>query len=86
MSTYTCTGFRPVEADSHREAAEIFAARIARKAYGRCGHCRAIRLDCRTEDGRSYTFEAFVGRPVRGENATAGANVWIHTRRVGGEA
>ena len=33
MNKYTCNGYRPVKADTMREAAAIFAARMARKFY-----------------------------------------------------
>jgi hypothetical protein len=83
LATFRADGFRDVQAESAREAAEIFATRQARRDYGRNGHCRTIRLDSWTEGGKSHMFEAFIGRPVRGENATSGRNVWVYVRRVG---
>ena len=79
MGTYRSHGFQPVDAGSHREAAQIFAARLAHREYGQRGHCRSLRLDCHTEDERSYTWEAFIGRPTQDRTATSGGNVWIYT-------
>jgi hypothetical protein len=83
-ATFTCEGFQPVRADSAQEAARIFAERQARREFGRKGFCRTLRLDCWTEDRRSHTFEAFIGRPVPGEpGTTSGRNVWVHVRHRG---
>jgi len=82
LATFSADGFRDVQAESARDAAEIFATRQARRDYGRNGHCRTIRLDSWTESRKSYTFQGFIGRPVRGENATSGRNVWVYVRRV----
>lgn len=82
--TFRADGFRDVQAESHREAARIFADRQARRDYGRNGFCRTLRADGRTFDGKMHTFEAFIGKPVPGErSATRGHNVWIYVRRVG---
>lgn len=83
LATFRADGFRDVQAQSARDAAEIFATRQARRDYGRNGHCRLIRLDNWTTNGQSWTFNAFIGRPVRGENATSGRIVWVYVRRVG---
>lgn len=84
MPTFRADGFRDVQAGSAREAAEIFAGRQARRDYGRNGFCRTMRLDSWTENGKSHTFEAFIGRPVPGERGTtSGHNVWLYVRRVG---
>jgi hypothetical protein len=84
MFTFCADGFRAVRAKNASEAAEIFAGRQARREYGRGGHCRTLRLDCWTENGKSHTFEAFIGKPVPGERATTtGHNVWLYVRRVG---
>ena len=34
---YRCDGFQSVEADDPSEAAEVFAARLARRKHGRAG-------------------------------------------------
>jgi hypothetical protein len=74
---YTSPGHRSVRADSASEAAAIFGAREARRAYGRRGYVRTMRLDCWTENGSSHTFEAFIGYDVGG-GTTSGRNVWIY--------
>jgi hypothetical protein len=81
-TTFTCDGFRPVQADSAAEAARIFAGRQARRDYGRRGYCRTMRLDCWTEDGRSHTFEAFIGYSVD-RATTSGRNVWLYVGQRG---
>jgi hypothetical protein len=84
IATFRADGFRDVQAESAREAAEIFAARQARRDYGRAGFCRTLRLDSWTENGNSHTFEAFIGKPVRGDRGTtSGHNVWMYVSRVG---
>lgn len=83
LATFRADGFRNVQAESARDAAEIFATRQARRDYGRKGHCRTMRLNSWSESGKSYTFEAFIGRPVSGENSTSGRNVWVYVYRVG---
>ena len=82
-ATFRADGFRDVQADNARAAAEIFADRLARRAYGRNGFCRTIRLDSWTENRKSHTFEVFIGKPVRGERGTtAGHNEWLFVHRV----
>jgi len=83
MPTFRSEGFRDVEAQSAQEAAEIFATRQARRDYGKNGHYRTMRLDSWTENGKSHTFEAFIGKPVPGDRfTTSGRNIWIYVRRV----
>lgn len=77
---YEHTGEGPVvtRATSAKHAADI----IARREFGKRGFCRTIRLDSYTRDGSVHTYEAFIGRPVRGERGTTtGRNVWIYERR-----
>ena len=76
-TTYDHTGpGRPIRrADSVRHAAEI----IARREYGRRGMVGALRHDA-AGPGVSI-FEAFVGRPARGDARTVtGRNIWIYAR------
>jgi|SRR5262245_46372479 len=80
MTRYHCDSFRPVEAEDVHAAAEIFAARQARREYGKRGYCRTLRLDCWTENGCNYTYEAFIGYSVRG-GTTSGHNVWLYISR-----
>ena len=81
-TTYEHTGEGAVirRATSAKHAADI----LARREFGRRGFCRTIRLDSYTRDGTVQTYEAFIGRPVRGEHGTTtGRNVWIYERRKG---
>ena len=83
MPRFSADGFREVTADSAREAARVFATRLARKKYGRAGYCRTLRLDSWTEDSKNHTFQAFIGRAVRGEpGATTGNDEWIFVHRL----
>jgi hypothetical protein len=84
MTRYTADGFRAVTADSASDAAQIFADRQARREYGRNGYSRRPRLDCWTQDGKSHTFEAFIGRPGYEPRTMIGRNVWIYVRREPG--
>ena len=76
-TTYNHTGKGGIvrKAENAQHAADI----IARREYGKRGFCRSLRHDSRTEDGRSHTYEAFIGRAVPGQpGTTAGRNVWIY--------
>jgi hypothetical protein len=53
----------------------VFANRIARARYGRSGYARTVRRDNWTMDGRSHTYEAFIGVDEAG--GTSGRNVWL---------
>ena len=70
---YPCLPHRPVDADSMSQAAEIFAARMARRKYGKSGRVAACRVDGYTPDGRTVDAEAFIG--YRAGDGTAGNNV-----------
>ena len=75
--TYDHTGpGRPItRATSVRHAASI----IARRAYGKRGVVGVLRHDA-AGPGVSI-YEAFVGRPCRGNPRTmTGRNVWIYAR------
>ena len=83
MAKFIASGFRAVEADSAADAAKIFATRAAKKAYGANAYCRSLRLDSWREDRTGHTFEAFIGRNVRGERgACAGHNEWLSVYRI----
>lgn len=74
MHKHTSPGFRAVYSNSVREAAEIFATRAARKAYGRRGYTRVLNRVSWSQDGSVHEFEAFIGySPRPGE--TSGHNV-----------
>lgn len=75
MSTYTCESHRPVAAQDMREAAEIFAGRKARKAYGRGGYARTCSLESWSRDDHTVgEYNAFIGYRT-GRNETTGRNV-----------
>jgi hypothetical protein len=79
---YTCRGFRPVSAESLREAAEIFAAREARRQFGRSGYARTCTMGSYTQDGATAEFTAFIG--VRtGRHETTGHNYSFTVHRIG---
>ncbi len=78
MTTYRSKGYKPVEADTIDDAAEIFAGRAARKAFGRKGFMRTLRIDSWTDGGRSATFQAFIGYTPRHEPmTTTGWDEWF---------
>lgn len=60
--------------ESARDAAVVFANRYARRVYGKRGHCRVIRLDSWTQDGRLSNFQAFIGIHNR-DGSTTGGNI-----------
>lgn len=92
--TYHVDGLRPIKqgttlkyhdgdltVDDERSAAQAFADRMARAAFGqRRGYCRHVRLDSWREDHTAYTFEAFIGRDAIGGNCTVGRNVWLYVK------
>ena len=63
-----------------RDAANI----LARREFGKRGTVVAIRLDSWSEDGKSHTYEAFIGRqPTASEarkygNGVTGHNIWLY--------
>lgn len=61
MKKYTTSGCKAVKAESMNEAAEIFAGRMARKAYGRGGYCRTCTKTSWAQDGSLGEFSAFIG-------------------------
>jgi len=73
MNTYRSPGFRNVTASSMSEAAEIFAARAARSAYGRNGYARTCTLGSWSQDGSLGEYSAFIGYSS-GRNETTGHN------------
>lgn len=83
LKKFICEGFRPVFAATPREAAEIFAGRLARRRFGKKGVVATLRADSWTEDGTSTTFEAFIARS-EGQGQCTGKNEWFHVYTVGG--
>jgi hypothetical protein len=73
MNLYSSAHMRSVSADSMREAAEIFANRLARKAYGRRAYARTCNLNSWSQDNALGEYEAFVGYRT-GTHETTGHN------------
>lgn len=82
MKLYHCNGHRSVRAPGIRDAAKVFAAREARRAFGRRGLVRILYVDCCVEDGTLAEFEAFIGY-ASGFNETTGRNVRFTVRDGG---
>jgi len=78
---YKTAGMRAVNAESMREAAEIFALRIGRRKYGRRAQIGATCPGSRSQDGTLGEFSVFVGRPVQG--GTDGHNINLTVGSIG---
>ena len=74
MILYRCNGFRSVRAEGIAAAAEIFARRAARRAFGRRGIVRTMVEDSYTRNLSIVEFAAFIGYST-GRNETTGHNV-----------
>lgn len=74
MNWYTCAGYRPVRAESNREAAEIFATREAVKQYGKKGLVRVLNENAWNHDLRLVEWQAFIGK-MSGHNETTGHTI-----------
>ena len=73
MNKYTTSGFRPVRAETMKEAAEIFAGRAARKAFGKKGYVRICNLESYSQDNTLGEYNAFIGYRT-GQGETTGVN------------
>lgn len=73
MTLYRCNGFRPVRADGIADAAEIFARRAARRAFGKRGYVRTLVEDSYVLNLSIVEFAAFIGYST-GRNETTGHN------------
>jgi hypothetical protein len=77
MKKYITTGCRPVQADNMKEAAQIFADRMARKKYGKGGYARTCNLESHSQDGTLGEYNAFLGYTPAGKHnqgSTVGSN------------
>jgi hypothetical protein len=74
LTLFRCNGFRSVRSDSIRDAAEVFARRAARRAFGKRGLVRTLVEDSYTRNLSIVEFAAFIGYPT-GPNETTGHNV-----------
>ena len=73
MTLFRCSGFRSVRALGIYDAAEIFARRAARRAFGKRGLVRTLVEDSYTRNLSIVEFAAFIGYPS-GHNETTGHN------------
>jgi hypothetical protein len=73
LTLFRCNGFRSVRSDSIRDAAEVFARRAARRAFGRRGIVRTMVEDSYTRNLSIVEFAAFIGYST-GPNETTGHN------------
>lgn len=73
MILFRCNGYRPVRALGIAEAAEIFAKRAARRAFGRRGYVRTLVEDSYVPNLAIVEFFAFIGYSS-GRNETTGHN------------
>ena len=74
MTLYRCNGYRSVRAEGIAAAAEIFAKRAARRAFGRRGYVRTMIEDSYVPNLSIVEFAAFIGYST-GRNETTGHNV-----------
>ena len=74
MTLYACNGFRSVRAEGIAAAAEIFARRAARRAFGRRGYVRTMVEDSYVPNLSIVEFAAFIGYSS-GRNETTGHNI-----------
>ena len=74
MTLFRCNGFRSVRAEGIAAAAEIFARRAARRAFGRRGIVRTLVEDSYTRNLSIVEFAAFIGYST-GPNETTGHNI-----------
>ena len=73
MTLFRCNGFRSVRAEGIYSAAEIFAKRAARRAFGKRGIVRSLVEDSYVPNLSIVEFAAFIGYPT-GRNETTGHN------------
>jgi hypothetical protein len=74
LTLYRCNGYRSVRAEGIAAAAEIFAKRAARRAFGRRGYVRTMIEDSYVPNLSIVEFAAFIGYST-GRNETTGHNV-----------
>ena len=78
---YHSSGFKSVSATSYLKAAEIFAARQARRDYGKRGICRHVRLGPWSLTGPSLMAEAYIGVKVP-DGGCSGHNINILITKI----
>jgi len=85
VKLYWSPGFRSVRAEGIEEAAEVFAARAARRSYGRRGYCRTFLVGSHSQDYSMIECSAFIGYTT-GPNETTGHNINFTVSTVDGGA
>ena len=78
MKTYSTHGRKSVQSETIKDAAGIFAARIARAEFGKCGDARTCKMDSYSQDGTYAEFSAFIG--ITRGNETTGRNINFSVR------
>lgn len=73
MKTFLTPGRRPVKAETINEAAQLFAARMARAEFGKRGDCRTCTMGSYAGNGSMAEFHAFIG--ITKNHETTGHNV-----------
>jgi hypothetical protein len=74
VNTYLCSGMRNVKAEGMREAAQIFADRMARRKWGKRGIAFSPNMGGYDPRMRFAEFTAFVGYKS-GQSETTGSNI-----------
>lgn len=82
MTLFHCNGYRSVRADGILDAAEVFAKRAARRAFGKRGIVRTLNEESYAEDFSLMEFSAFIGY-ASGHNETTGRNVRFTVNKGG---
>ena len=70
---YKTNGCNAVNANSMKEAAEIFAYRFARRTYGKNADVRTLNQNCYSVNGKTAEYNAFIG--ITKANETTGNNI-----------
>ena len=77
VNTFFCNSFNSVKAESMKDAAQIFALRMARRKYGKSGMVRTCQIGAyspHNKHGCPSEFSAFIGITKKGSNETNGNN------------
>jgi len=74
MKKYSTVGCRAIMAEGFKEAAEVFANRIARREFGKRGYARTCNQNSFSASGRFAAYNAFIGYPTN-PGETSGYNI-----------
>jgi hypothetical protein len=78
---YHCQGFKPIpfeKVETVKQAAKIFATRLARKEYGSGGGVGALNLNSWSQDNNEFDFSAFCGKVDSKQRTCDGKNYYFH--------